>query len=107
MKRLVKVNIGGHHWSVRLMKPEDMGNNWGGTWCVHRAIDLNDTLAKEEMVCVIKHEVCHAVLFSQGRRVQNKFNVEEICDFVAWNGDEIERITKEIMKKLFEVDKNE
>lgn len=102
MKLFCKVKINNHTWSVRRLKAEDMDNNWGGTWCVHRAIDLNETLTKDELPFVIRHEICHALLFSQGRRVQNKFNAEELCDFVAWNNEEITRITNEIMEKLEE-----
>lgn len=104
MKRFVKIKINGHIWSVRRLKPEDMGNGkyYGYTWIVHRAIDLMDTLTEDELPYVIRHEVCHAILDTQGRRVQNKFNVEEICDFVAWNNEEISRLTNEIVKKILE-----
>jgi len=100
MKQIVKVKIGNHFYSVRRIKPQDMNNYYGYTWCVHRAIDLNDELTREELPYVIRHEVCHALLDTQGRRFQKKFDIEELCEFVAWNNEEITRITNEIMKKL-------
>lgn len=100
MKLFCKVKINNHTWSVRRLKPESMNDYFGFTWCVHKAIDLNDQLTSEELPNVIRHEVCHALLETQGRRFQKKFDLEELCEFVAWNNEEITRITNEIIKKL-------
>ena len=102
MKRLIKVKIFGHTWSVRRIKDEDMKGTVGKTWSFHFAIDLNEELTESELPLVVKHEVCHAVLDTQGRGFHKKFSNEDLCEFVAWNGDEITRITNEIMKKLLE-----
>ena len=106
MKRMIKVSINNHTWSVRRLSLEDM--NWakcqmyGYTWTQHKAIDILDTLEEKDLPLVIRHEVCHALLDTQGRRYQQKFDVEELCEFIAWNMDEITRITDEIYFKLTE-----
>ena len=101
MKRMIEVSINNHTWSVRRLKHEDM--NWamyGYTWTQHKAIDILDTLDKKDLSLVIRHEVCHALLDTQGRRYQRKFDVEELCEFIAWNIDEIKKISDEIYIKL-------
>lgn len=100
MKIFCKVKINNSTWSVRRLKPESMNDFYGYTWIIHRAIDLNDKLTSEELPFVIRHEVCHALLDTQGRRFQKKFDLEDLCEFVAWNNEEITRITNEILKKL-------
>ena len=104
MKRMIKVSINNHTWAVRRLSPEDM--NWakcqmyGYTWVQHKVIDILDTLEKKDLPLVIKHEVCHALLDTQGRRYQRKFDVEELCEFIAWNIDEIKKISDDIYIKL-------
>ena len=106
MKSIVKVKIGKHIWSVRRLPPEDMDwqkfKMYGYTWDQHRAIDILDTLSEEDLPLVIKHEVVHALLDTQGRRYQKKFDVEEVCEFIAWNIDEINKISNEIINKFKE-----
>ena len=67
---------------------------YGFTWNVEKTLAVADTI---EELCDL---FVNAVLDTQGRCMQKKFSVEELCEFVAWNGEEITRITKEIMKKL-------
>ena len=100
MKRNIDVVIGGHTWSIRRLKDKDMTGTVGKTWSFHFAIDLNEELTEKELPLVIRHEVCHALLDTQGRAFQTKFGVEELCEFVAWNHEQIGVITQEIMERL-------
>ena len=56
---------------------------------------------KGEMRLVIFiHELTHAILNTQGRHYQKRFELEELCEFVAWNFDEIERCVNEFVEEI-------
>lgn len=55
--------------------------------------DLDDVMTK----AVLRHELTHAILMVQGRGYQKKFDVEELCEFVAFQSPIIEQKIKEIM----------
>lgn len=102
MKDIIKVKINGRTWSIRFMKPEFMTEDHYGTcWTLYRAIDINSTFLYEETKLLLTHELVHAYLASSGTAHQEKFDTEYICDFIAWNIDDLISVRDKILKERF------
>ena len=60
------------------------------------ADDLNSTTRELTFI----HEVVHALLDTQGRCYQKKFDLEELCEFVAWKLPEINQIVEQFEREI-------
>ena len=54
---------------------------------------------KQELELSLTHELTHALLAESGRIYKHQFNTEELCEFVAWNLEEIKRLKDKILKE--------
>ena len=97
------IKIGGYNWRINFMSngtlPYD--NALGFTYSNKQEINITNALDMANTEIVIMHEVVHALLITQGRDFDNNFSQEDLCNFIAWNFKEIQRITKEIMEKRY------
>ena len=91
MKEFV-IFIGGYSWTVRFEKKELMQKSDGQTFTDHFLILIRDDLSIEMQRIVFIHEVVHAILTTQGRYAQVNFNVEEMCEFIAYRQQELESL---------------
>lgn len=85
----MKTRIGLYEWEVRLATREETHGNDGQTRCNEFVILIADDLNPTTREIILRHEVVHAILDTQGRVFQNKFNLEEVCEFIAWKLPEI------------------
>ena len=99
----MKIDIYGHTFTISL---DDSNRLQDGVFgCTHSdkaEIVIRRGLAMEIADVTITHELVHALLMVQGRWGQKKFTDEEICEFVAWNGTEIQSLRNKILSGLFD-----
>jgi len=102
-KYIFYANIGNRKWSIRFMPKELMQeDNYGTCWTLKRAIDIQNCLDRGEAEIVLAHELTHAFLAVAGKLHVEDFSEENVCDFVAWNIDNIIQIRDEIISKRFD-----
>ncbi len=73
----------------------------GTTWCGHQRICLSADLTRQTAKRVIAHELTHAFLWSTQMRIPETFTEEEVCEFVACWGYEIQTMTEEVYAALY------
>ena len=100
--KIVPIKIHNRKWEVRFIDPSDMRESDVGTcWSLKRVIDIDGSLDCEEAKIILTHELAHAFLTSCGDLHQESYNEEKVCDFVAWNIDEIMAIRDKVIKVVF------
>ena len=100
--QIISVKIFNHKWSVRFIDPDKMREGDIGTcWSYKRAIDIDNTLTYEEAKTILLHELTHAFLASCGDLHQDQYKEEKVCDFVAWNADEMIAVRDNVLKAVF------
>lgn len=95
----MKQRIGLYTWDVLFVDKEVIKGCEGQTRCNDLKILIRNDLPLVTTEIVIRHEVVHALLDTQGRVYQKKFDVEEVCEFIAWRLPEINQIVENIMLK--------
>ena len=82
--------LNGWDWEVRLIPKElltkELGFEARGFTFIDKfTIDIVAGLSKKETMLIFTHELSHAILSTQGRAFHQKFNQEDVCNFVAWS----------------------
>ena len=98
----VPINIGSYPFQVCLVEPKEIEGSDGILHHNDRLIKIRNDLDKVGTELILKHEIVHAILLTQGRVYQKKFDIEEMCEFIAYQTAEIERLTEYILDCLFE-----
>lgn len=88
----MKTRIGLYEWEIRLSPRKEIQGNDGQTRYNEFVILIADDLTPSAKEISLRHEVIHALLGTQGRAFQRKFDVEELCEFIAWKLPEINDI---------------
>lgn len=65
-----------------------------------RQILVRDDLDDLTTMCMVRHELVHAILYTQGRTFYDSYDEELMADFVAMNFDLIDKLSKIVMKTL-------
>ena len=99
----MKQRIGLYTWNVLFVSKDSIIGDDGQTKTNDFLILIRNDLPLETTRIAITHEVVHALLSTQGRVYQRKFDVEEVCEFIAWKLPEINNVVEDIM---VEVEKN-
>lgn len=86
--------IGGHNWELKFVDKKEIEGNDGLCKPNDFIILIRKDLKKETASLVFAHEVVHAILDTQGRCYQKRFNIEEVCEFVAWQNDTVHTLVK-------------
>ena len=97
----VKVNIGGYTFDVEFTKPSEMPGFDGKVMPNEMKILVRNDLSETATKLIVAHEVVHAILDTQGRVYQRKFELEDVCEFVAYRLDEINVIVNGIMEEAY------
>ena len=71
----------------------------GRTFYNQRLILIRDDLDDIMTKAVLRHELTHAILMVQGRGYQKKFDVEELCEFVAFQSPIIEQKVRKLWEE--------
>ena len=97
----MKIKINNYTWDVKFFhrtnEPYD-GQTCESQMIIKVNIDQNPQIIRATLV----HELCHAFLdsFGFGTSCKTKFTVEELCEFVAMNNEQINNIANKIMGEL-------
>ncbi len=97
----MKVKIGNYYWKVEFDPNVKLDGADGQTQSNELKILIRNDLSKEVTRAVLIHEIVHATLDMQGRVYQENFNVEEVCEFIAWNIDSIKEIVDYCIKEFY------
>lgn len=109
-KDIENLCIGGFPFTIRFVDKSEIEGSDG--LCCHneRVIKIRNDLDNIATRTIIMHEITHALLGTQGRVYQQKFSVEELCEFIAYRFPELthiyETITYQIMSKVLKDDQN-
>ena len=108
--RAITVELDGYSWNIIFTDREGFENadlpsscdgiTKFGEFSIYIDKNINPTAQKE----VIIHELTHAILCTQGRWYQKKFDVEELCEFVGFCGEKIINATNKIMSEWLKGD---
>lgn len=100
------ININGAIWCIQFVDRYNpifimdngqytIGVTDRNTQTIYVANDLDSELLEK----VIKHEICHAIMFTEG--IDMSIPTEEcVCDILATYGDDVDRITNEIHRHI-------
>lgn len=98
MKQECNVLLGGYEFKVVFKSQATMGDCDGRTRHNDFTIEVRGDLPLATTRVVLTHEITHALLGTQGRVYQRKFDIEEVCEFIAYRLPEIEQATKSVME---------
>lgn len=72
----------------------------GTTWCGHLRIFINKELQGARLHRTVVHEVTHAVIYSTQCEILQKYNEEQLCEFMAIYAELILKISSEIITAI-------
>lgn len=93
----ISVRIGLYPFKIKLVDPKEIEGCDGRTFHNDRVIKIRNDLDGIATEIVLRHEVVHALLGTQGRVFQKKFGVEEVCEFIAYKTPEINDVMSTIV----------
>ena len=99
-KDIDNIIIGGYPFTLEFKTRDENKGCDGYTWHCDRKIVISTDLDDLATILVIRHEIVHAILGTQGRCYQKKFDLEEMCEFIAYKLPEINDIMTEIDNSL-------
>ena len=94
------MRIGLYEWKVLIVDRNDIDGYDGRTLPNELTIKIADDLKGSVREITFIHEVVHALLDTQGRNYQKKFDLEDVCEFIAWKLPEINQIVEQFEKEI-------
>ena len=91
----MKVRIGLYDWDVLFVPKDEIRGMDGQCKCSEFKILIREDL-KECRKLTIIHEIVHALLDTQGRCFQKKFDLEDVCELIAWRLPEINSVLERL-----------
>ena len=92
--------IGGYEWKVLIVDRKEIDNCDGRTFPNQFEIKIASDLKGNARLLTFIHEVVHALLDTQGRCYQKKFDLEEVCEFIAYRHYEIKCIVEQFENEI-------
>ena len=102
----MKLRINRTNWNVYLVdRYEDEPGVLGKTSYIKGTIEIVRGMSSEKTKSTIIHEIVHAYLDSYGFELPNVesvmlFSEEQLCEFIAMNGEEIMSIADRVYRNL-------
>lgn len=94
------MKIVNHEWKILLKNREEMNGDDGRCVPTELTIYLAEDLKGEYRKICFTHELIHAIFDEQGRYYEKELSHEDLCEFIAWNFDEIERCVNEFCETI-------
>lgn len=94
------MRIGLYEWKVLIVDRKEIDDCDGKTLPNELTIKIADDLKGIVKELVFTHEVVHALLDTQGRCYQKKFDLEDMCEFIAWKLPEINQIVEQFEREI-------
>ena len=90
--------INGYTWEAHFVPKEELSENTDGNTDYNgRVINVRDDLDADTTLVVIRHELTHAYLCSEGRYAMKSMTQEEMCEWVGWHADLIATLAANIL----------
>ncbi len=101
MREKFLYDINGYKWKVFFEKREKTLNGNDGM-CIpnNLQIVIDIDLSDQAQILTFSHEIVHAILDTQGRTYQKKFDLEEVCELIAWQNKLIYELIEQFKKDL-------
>ena len=96
----MKATIGKTTFNIELVEEFDTNDILGITLYASQTIKILKKLSPEGLRATLIHELTHAFMYVNGLKDFETFNREQLCEFVAWHGEEIIKLATKIMKEL-------
>ena len=94
------MRIGNHNWTIMIVDRKEIGNCDGLCIPSKLTIKLADDFSGEYRKIAFTHELIHAIFDEQGRYFQEKITHEDMCEFIAWNFDEIQQCIEQFEREI-------
>lgn len=94
------MRIGLYDWKVLIVDRKEIGGCDGRTIPNSLEIKIADDLKGTTREITFTHELIHALLDTQGRCYQKKFDLEELCEFIAWKLPEIQQCVEQFEREI-------
>jgi len=94
------MRIGLYEWKVLIVDRKEIDGNDGRTLPNELTIKIADDLKGITREITFVHELVHALLDTQGRNYQRKFDLEELCEFIAWKLPEINQCVEQFEREI-------
>lgn len=91
----IKVRIGLYPFTVKTFTRTNEKYD-GVTRYDTLTIEIDDSADDIKTQLLLRHEIVHAILCTQGRAYQEKFGLEEMCEFIAYKLPEINQVMEHI-----------
>ena len=95
-----EVRIGLYPFTIKFVEPQEIEGCDGRTLHNDRIIKIRNDLDKVATELTLRHEIVHALLGTQGRVYQKKFDLEEVCEFIAYRLPEINSIMEVVSDEI-------
>ena len=105
----MKINIYNEKWNIKMISEKTMEEKtgvlkgdkvaWGLAQYNKNNIFLLNEIKGVRLKAVIVHELTHAINFIT-MKYHNDFDHEEVCDYIATHIDEINRVSKLVMREF-------
>ena len=94
------MRINGYEWTIRMVDRKEINNDDGECNPNKFTISIADDLKGLARITTFVHELVHAVLNTQGRYYQKQFDLEDVCEFIAWSYLEINKCVEQFMREI-------
>ena len=94
------MKIGNHEWTIKIVSRNEINNCDGRTKPNDLEILIADDLKGQTRQITFLHELTHAILDEQGRCYDKNTTIENMCEFIGWNFEEIERCLNEFVEEI-------
>lgn len=98
----MKATIGKTTFNIELIEEFDTNDILGITLYASQTIKVLKTLSPESLRATLIHELTHAFMYVNGLKDFETFNREQLCEFMAWHGEEIVNLANKIMERIGE-----
>lgn len=96
MNKEINIRIGLYPFKVVFVPYAEIDGCDGRTFHNDRIIKVRDDVDEIATALILRHEIVHAILGTQGRVYQKKFDLEDVCEFIAYKLPEINQIMETI-----------
>lgn len=90
--------INGYTWESRFVPAEELTEATDGNTDYNKlTISIRDDLNADVTLVIIRHELTHAFLCSEGRYPLKSMTQEELCEWVGWHAEQITILAANIL----------
>ena len=96
----ILIDVCGYPYKVVFVDQEEIKGNDGLCLNNDRIIKIRNDIDGIATELILTHEITHAILCVQGRVYQRKFDVEELCEFMAYQSRTIRQCINQVVNTV-------